>query len=103
MKERLLWRAKALLTGTATLAPLALAAAGAAGAGLWLAPAAWLGMFLAVEALHACELPASLRARRLRAMRRGRTWGRADAAAAVAATLAVGYPAWLPHRHGVFD
>ncbi|HOX48062.1 MAG TPA: DUF362 domain-containing protein [Spirochaetia bacterium] len=103
VKERLLWRAKALLTGTATLAPLALAAAGAAGAGLWLAPAAWLGMFLAVEALHACELPASLRARRLRAMRRGRTWGRADAAAAVAATLAVGYPAWLPHRHGVFD
>lgn len=103
VKERLLWRAKALLTGTATLAPLALAAAGAAGARLWLAPAAWLGLFLAVEALHACELPASLRARRLRALRRGRAWGRADAAAAVAATLAVGYPAWMPHRHGVFD
>jgi uncharacterized protein (DUF362 family) len=108
LKEKLLWRLKAVLTCGITLAPLGLAAAAALlpaeGPGsLGLGALGWLGIFCGIEALHCLELPAARRAARLSLGRRGETWTPAASRRAILGTLLVGYPSWVPKKLGVFD
>ncbi len=103
LKRRVRWRITAIATGALTLATACLAAASAAGIPLPGSTGTWLFVFAGIEALHAAEIPASLGARRRFAERRGRPWTRRAVADSVFLTLAIGYPAWLPHRRGVFD
>ncbi|MBL8966891.1 MAG: DUF362 domain-containing protein [Spirochaetaceae bacterium] len=110
-KEKLLWRLVGAATGIATAAPLVLGLAALAAAGgappppatLGLGPFAWFAIFGLVEALHLAELGTALRARELHAKRRGGEWSAGAKRLAIAATLLIGFPAWLPHRRGVFD
>ncbi len=85
-----------------TLAPLALAALGAAGIHAGWGASTWLAVFGAIEAVHLVELPLALRAHARRDRRLGlapprRSWRR------ILATLTIGYPAWVPYARGVFD
>jgi len=108
IKERILWRAKAVACAAITLAPLALGIAGLAGAGAG-SPAglgwqAWLGIFAAIELVHSLEIGAAKRARRLARERRGLpAQDKADDRKAVLGALLVGYPSWVPIKWGVTD
>jgi hypothetical protein len=104
VKEKLLWRLKALATAAITISPAACAIASLAGrpvAGIaWYG---WLGAFAAIEALHALEIPAALKAGRRSRERRGLEWTEADRRKAVLGALLVGYPSWVPKNLGVFE
>jgi uncharacterized protein (DUF362 family) len=103
VKERVVWRLKAVLTAALTLAPLALAGLSAAGPLLGLSWPAWLAIFGLIELVHCLEIPAARRACRRAALRQGRAWTGAREARVVAGALLVGYPSWVPEKYGVFD
>ena len=105
VKEKLLWRLKALVTAFITVAPLALAIA-SVGAGkplLGLSWPLWLGAFGLIEILHCCEIPAARRAAWHAKERKGQVWNGTDTAKAILGALLVGYPSWVPKKYGVFD
>lgn len=105
VKERLLWRLKAVITTLVTIAPLALSLA-AAGIGrpiLGVSWPLWLGIFGAIEILHCCEIPAARRAAWHARERMGIPWTGSDTFKAVLGALVVGYPSWIPKKYGVFD
>ena len=104
VKEKLLWGLKALMTGAITVSPAVCAVVSLAGrpvAGIaWYA---WLGAFAGIEALHALEIPAALRASRRSRERRGLAWTESDRSRAIAGALLIGYPSWVPKNLGVFE
>jgi len=97
--RRLAWRAAAVGTGLATLAPPLLGILAALGLRTGLPAGAWFGVTAAVEVLHAAELPFALGARRKAS---GGALDPRDTARTVAATLTSGFPAWVPWKLGVF-
>lgn len=105
LKERALWAVKALFFFAVTTGPLAaaLAAILTRGSVLGLKAPVWLAVFAAIEVLHAAEIPKALAARKAEAERKGRPWTRSSSVRAVTATLAYGYPSWVPRRLGVYD
>ena len=103
MKERVLWRLKALLTTCVTLAPLVLGLAALGGPVLGLSWPLWLGIFGLIEVLHCCEIPAARRAAWRACERRGESWTGRDTFKAVLGALLVGYPSWIPRKTGVFE
>ncbi len=103
-KEKMLWRLQAVLTIIVTLSPalcaiISMSLAPVAG----LAWQSWLGLFAAIEALHALEIPAALKASRSFHERRGSTWTGGARTKAIVGTLLTGYPSWLPKKLKVFD
>ncbi len=97
---RVFWTSQAWTTALVTAAPLVLSALSALGLGLGLSAGSWLFVWLAIEALHAAELPFSLRAMRAFAQRGGRprpTWQ------TILLTLAMGYPSWVPWAIGIHE
>jgi len=105
IKERALWRLKAVIATAVTLGPLAVTILNAATGQttLGLGATAWLGIFAAIEAIHLAELPAAFSARRKEAARKALPWTRASSVRAVVATLCCGYPSWVPKKLRVFD
>ena len=104
VKERALWALKSVVAVAVTLGPLALAIASAAsGSRIGLAAPLWLAIFAGIEALHAAELPSAIKAWKREAERKGLPWTRGRGVRAVVATLACGYPTWVPRKLGVFD
>ena len=105
MKERLLWRIKAVITTLITLAPLVLSITTAAQNGnflglnhLW-----WLGFFILIELLHAGELRSSLKENRDYIERRGRKWNTGAVIRTLIATMFCGFPVWIPKKRRVFE
>ncbi len=94
IRERILWRIQEVVATVATLGPFAIGAGlailGRPGAGIWLA------VFAGIEVVHACELPAALRAL---AAKRPQT----GVAYRILRVMTTGYPAWIPWKSGVFD
>jgi uncharacterized protein (DUF362 family) len=103
VREKVLWRLKAVLTLVITVTPLAFVALSLAGRIFGLSPLAWFGIFALIEALHSIEIPAARRASRRSFERRGLEWNRAADTRAVMGALLVGYPSWVPKKYGVFD
>jgi len=103
VKEKLLWLLKAVATTAITLSPVVCAfISSIAGPVAGIAWPGWLGIFTAIEGLHALEIPAALRAGRRSCERRGLEWTDRRKLWALLGALLVGYPSWVPKNLGVF-
>ena len=97
---KLFWKSQAWTTPLVTFAPLLLSGLGALGLNVGWAASTWFIIWLAIEALHAAELPFSLAAMRKFNARtgRGRPWWKT-----APLTLCMGYPCWVPWALGIND
>jgi uncharacterized protein (DUF362 family) len=103
-KEKILWRLQAIVTTIITLIPALCAIVSLTDiqvAGI--AWQSWLGLFAGIEAIHALEIPAALKASRGYLERRSLEWTRRAHTKAIIGTLLTGYPSWVPKKLKVFD
>ncbi|MBN2049307.1 MAG: DUF362 domain-containing protein [Spirochaetales bacterium] len=104
LKERLLWRIKAVIAALLTMGPLVLALVSAVGGTsiLGIKGPLWLLFFAVIEGIHILELPAALKAGKEHALRKGKPWTMGASLRSAVAALCCGYPSWVPKKRGVF-
>ena len=90
---KLFWKSQAWTTPVITFAPLLLSGLGALGLDVGWASSTWFTIWLAIEVLHAAELPFAFAAMRDFKVRTGssRPWWKT-----LLLTLGMGYPCWVP-------